>query len=111
MLMKTAKSLLALVGVAVSLGWFGVASAQDDQQQPASGADAAAAPAESSPEGTAAEAPAAPVKPKPAEIMPLAHSGLLLDIVNTGERLIAVGDHGDIVASVTGKDEDWAQAD
>jgi photosystem II stability/assembly factor-like uncharacterized protein len=105
--MKTAKSLVALVGLAACLGWLSMAGAQEEQPQ--AGADAAAAPAESAPEGTAAEAPAAPVKPKPTEVMPLASKGLLLDIVNTGERLIAVGDHGDIVASINGND--WAQAD
>jgi photosystem II stability/assembly factor-like uncharacterized protein len=108
--MRTAKSLLALVGVAACLGWLSMAGAQEDQQQPQGGADAGAAAGESSPDaGGAAEAPAAPVKPKPAEIMPLASKGLLLDIVNTGERLIAVGDHGDIVASINGSD--WAQAE
>ncbi|HZP12730.1 MAG TPA: YCF48-related protein [Nevskiaceae bacterium] len=106
--MKTAKSLLALVGVVVSLGWLSIAAAQDQQQQPQQGAGDAAA-TESAPEGAAAEAPAAPVKPKPAEVMPLASKGLLLDIVNTGERLVAVGDHGDIVASVNG--DTWAQAE
>ena len=103
-------SFLALVSI-VALGWASIATSQEDQQAaPQGAADAAAAPAESTPtEGTPAEAPAAPVKPKPAEVMPLASKGLLLDIVNTGERLIAVGDHGDIVASVNG--DTWAQAD
>ncbi|GAC1628173.1 MAG: YCF48-related protein [Nevskia sp.] len=56
----------------------------------------------------AAAAPAAPsFKPRPAEIAPLAVRNLMLDVANTGKRLIAVGDHGHILASNDGKN--WAQ--
>lgn len=52
-------------------------------------------------------APAAPVKPRPSEIMPLAAKSLLLDVVKTDGRLVAVGWRGDIVASADGKE--WTQ--
>lgn len=81
----------------------GLALAQDEAAAPEEGMPAANAPAAEAP----AEAPATPVKPMPAEIMPLAAKSLLLDVVNTGERLVAVGDRGDIVASLDG--EKWAQ--
>jgi photosystem II stability/assembly factor-like uncharacterized protein len=57
----------------------------------------------------AAEAPAVPVKPRPAEIEPLASRSLLLGIANTGKHLIAVGDRGNIVASNDGVN--WAQVE
>ncbi len=47
------------------------------------------------------------VKPLPSEIMPLTPGSLLLDIVNTGEHLIAVGDRGAVVVSNDGVK--WAQ--
>ena len=40
--------------------------------------------------GDAAEAPAAPVKPRPAEIMPLTAKGLLLDVTKAGDKYVAV---------------------
>lgn len=49
------------------------------------------------------------VKPMPAEIMPRTPESLLLDIKNTGEHLIAVGDRGAIIVSNNGKD--WAQVE
>jgi photosystem II stability/assembly factor-like uncharacterized protein len=76
-------------------GLIGCAFAQDD----AGGGSA----------GEKKEAPAAPVKPMPAEMMPLASKSLLLDVVNTGDHLVAVGDRGDIVVSNDG--EHWAQVD
>jgi photosystem II stability/assembly factor-like uncharacterized protein len=100
--MKTSNGILAIVGVAM-----GLACATVHGQEEAPAPDAATgevAPAEGAP----ADAPAAPVKPRPAEIMPLASMGLLLDIVNSGEHIIAVGDHGTIVASNDGSK--WAQA-
>jgi len=67
-----------------------------------------AAPAEEpAAEEAATEAPATPVKPRESEIFPLAASGLMLDVVNTGKHLIAVGDRGTILVSNNGKD--WAQ--
>ena len=56
-----------------------------------------------------AEAFVAPVKPRPAEQMPLAARTLLLGIVNSGKHLIAVGDRGHIVASNDGVN--WAQVE
>jgi photosystem II stability/assembly factor-like uncharacterized protein len=57
--------------------------------------------------GEAAEAPAAPVKPRPAEIMPLTAKGLLLDVVRAGDQYVAVGDRGGIITSADGKT--WTQ--
>lgn len=47
------------------------------------------------------------VKPLPSEIMPLTPRSLLLDIVDTGAHLIAVGDRGAVIASNDGRN--WAQ--
>lgn len=57
------------------------------------------------------EAPAAPVKPRPAEIMPLTPKNLLLDIYHTGERYIAVGDRGGIIVAdqPSADAADWKQ--
>ena len=61
-------------------------------------------------QGAAADAPATvpvSVKPRPAEIMPRATQSLIMGVANTGEHLIAVGDHGEILASNDGRN--WAQ--
>ncbi len=61
-------------------------------------------------QGAAADAPATvpvSVKPRPAEIMPRATQALIMGVANTGEHLIAVGDHGEILASNDGRN--WAQ--
>lgn len=47
--------------------------------------------------------------PRPAQIMPLADQSLLLDVVNTGKRLVAVGDRGHILLSADGNE--WAQTE
>lgn len=47
------------------------------------------------------------ITPKPAEKMPLAAESLLLDVVNTGKRFVAVGERGHVVASLDG--EGWVQ--
>lgn len=47
------------------------------------------------------------VKSRPSELMPLASKSLLLDIVNTGGHLIAVGDRGAVLVSNDG--QKWAQ--
>lgn len=47
------------------------------------------------------------ITPKPAETMPLAAESLLLDVVNTGKRFVAVGERGHVVASLDG--EGWVQ--
>ncbi|MDR3414674.1 MAG: YCF48-related protein [Nevskia sp.] len=63
-------------------------------------------------EGAAADAPATvpvSVKPRPAEIMPRAAQALIMGVADTGEHLIAVGDHGEILASNDGRS--WAQVD
>lgn len=48
------------------------------------------------------------VQPVDSEIMPLAEESLLLDVVNTGKRFVAVGERGHVVASLDGKG--WVQA-
>lgn len=50
---------------------------------------------------------AATVKSLPSEMMPLTSQSLLLDIVHTGERLLAVGDRGAVIVSNDGRQ--WAQ--
>jgi photosystem II stability/assembly factor-like uncharacterized protein len=47
------------------------------------------------------------VKSLPSELFPLTPQGLLLDIVNNGERLVAVGDRGAVVVSADGRE--WTQ--
>lgn len=47
------------------------------------------------------------VKSLPSEVMPLTPKSLLLDIVNTGAHLIAVGDRGAVIVSNDGRE--WAQ--
>ncbi len=49
------------------------------------------------------------VRPRPAEIQPLAAQSLLLDVVNSGQRLVAVGDRGHILLSADGNE--WAQVE
>lgn len=51
--------------------------------------------------------PATEIAPEPAEPASLSAQSLLLDVVNTGKHLIAVGERGHIVASNDG--ERWAQ--
>lgn len=51
---------------------------------------------------------ASDIEPQPAEMMPLAGERLLLDVVNTGPRFVAVGQRGHIVASLDG--HDWVQS-
>lgn len=84
-------------------------AAEAPAEAPVDAAAAEAAPAEAAAEAEApaAEAAAPAVKPLPSEIMPLAVSSMLLDVVNTGERMVAVGDRGHILVSNDGKN--WAQ--
>lgn len=65
--------------------------------------------AEADGESSEAEAPAAAVKVRPAEMALLAARTLLLDVVNNGKHLIAVGDRGHIIASNDGIN--WAQVE
>jgi photosystem II stability/assembly factor-like uncharacterized protein len=75
-------------------------------QEGATEAPAEAAPAEDAP--PAAEAPPAPpAVAEAAELSPRAIKGLLLDITYTGDRIVAVGERGNIVASRDGTH--WAQ--
>lgn len=93
--MKTEIRVLAMLGLAACAALSGAAAAQ----QPANS-------------GTAADAPATvPVstRPRPAEIMPRAAQALVMGVADTGEHLIAVGDHGEILASNDGRN--WAQLD
>lgn len=48
------------------------------------------------------------ISPQPAEMMPLADQSVLLDVTDTGERLVAVGERGHVVVSLDG--ETWVQA-
>jgi photosystem II stability/assembly factor-like uncharacterized protein len=92
---KTDTRVLALLGLAACAAIGLPASAQ----QPAN-------------TGAAADAPATvPVstRPRPAELMPRAGSALVMGVADTGEHLIAVGDHGHILASNDGRN--WAQLD
>ncbi|AXQ30775.1 hypothetical protein D0B54_19720 [Solimonas sp. K1W22B-7] len=79
------------------------AAAEAPAEAPAEGAPADAAEA---PAAEEAAAPAPPVKPRPSELMPLAVKSMLLDVANTGEHLVAVGDRGHVLVS-NGKG--WAQ--
>ncbi|HKY90502.1 MAG TPA: YCF48-related protein, partial [Nevskiaceae bacterium] len=107
------------VAVAVGVGVTGAiaqdesAPAAEDAAAPAEGADASGSYGDSEGSGEesteAAEAPAPPVKPRPAEKMPLASKSLLLGIVNTGRHIVAVGDRGNIVVSNDG--DHWAQVE
>jgi len=92
------------------------AEAPAEASAEAAAAPAGEAPAEAPAEGEAAaegsesaeaEAPKAPVKPRPAEIMPLAAKGLLLGVANSGKHLFAVGDRG--VVLVSNDSRQWAQ--
>lgn len=47
------------------------------------------------------------IPPRGAEMMPLAAKSILLDVVDTGKRLIAVGARGHILGSLDGKE--WVQ--
>jgi photosystem II stability/assembly factor-like uncharacterized protein len=96
------KTWLGLIGIAACAAWIGLSAAQEGSEPPPEATEV-------TPSETASEAPPVEVKPRPAEIMPLASHGLLLDITNTGERIIAVGDRGNIIASLNGRD--WAQVD
>ncbi|MDB5986982.1 MAG: hypothetical protein JWR16_2035 [Nevskia sp.] len=75
----------------------------------ASGDASASGDAAGSSDSAADAAPAAPIKPRPAELMPKAAHSLMLGLVDTGEHLIAVGDRGEILASNDGKN--WAQVE
>ncbi|HEX4895476.1 MAG TPA: YCF48-related protein [Solimonas sp.] len=87
----------------------GLALAQDEAapEEVADPAAEAVVEDEAAAESEAPAAPAVPVKAMDSEIMPLTPKGLLLDVTNTGKRLIAVGDRGGIIASVNG--QDWVQ--
>ncbi len=118
--LKTLAAAAALLALTATSPWL---LAQDEAaapQDPAASAEAAPAdaavdataeaPAEEPTEAVAEapEAPAAsPVKPRPSEILALTSKGLMLDVVNTGKHLIAVGDRGTVIVSNDGSN--WAQ--
>ena len=116
--MKQERKLFGIFGAAalMAAAMFS-AVAQDEGAQPApapEGGEAATAADEGAPAaegGEAAEEPAAPVKPRPAEIMPLTPKNLLLDVYYTGERYIAVGDRGGIITAAQPSTDakDWTQ--
>ncbi len=58
-------------------------------------------------DATEPEAEASAVKPMPSEIMPLTAQSMLLDVVNLGSHLVAVGDRGAVVISTDGRK--WVQ--
>ncbi len=108
--MKKTQLKLILAASAVALAAGSPWSLAQDETPPAE-APAEAAPAEeavaeesSSPE---ASPPAVAVKPRNAEILPLADKGLLLDVALSGKHLFAVGDRG--VVLVSNNAREWAQ--
>lgn len=56
----------------------------------------------------AALLPAQEIEPRPADDVPLAHESLILDVVEAGERYVAVGARGHVLWSRDGRD--WQQA-
>lgn len=48
------------------------------------------------------------ISPEPAELMPLAAESVLLDVTDSGKRLVAVGERGHVVVSMDG--QEWVQA-
>lgn len=84
--MRWMAGVLALITTA---GWVPLAVAEEDDE--------------------GEEATEAILRPRPAELRPLAVESLLLDVVNTGQRLVAVGDRGHILLSSNGND--WAQTE
>jgi photosystem II stability/assembly factor-like uncharacterized protein len=110
--MTRSEKLFGIFGAAVFLAAAVFSAiAQDEAAEPAPPAAEGAEPAQPAAEagGEAAEAPAVEVKPRPAELMPLTSRSLLLDVVHTGERFVAVGDRGGIIASADGKE--WTQVE
>lgn len=108
--------LVALVLSTALLLPVGIGHTQDDPAAaPVDPATGEAVAGEATEGEAAAAEPAAPgpaptssdIKPRPAEMSPRAIRGLMLDIVYTGERLVAVGERGNIVASKDGIR--WAQ--
>lgn len=101
-----AGSTLAALAISAIAQDEGAAPAEAAAEAPAEeAADAASAEAAEAPAAEEAAAPA--VKPRPSELMPLASRSMLLDVANTGKRLVAVGDRGHVLVSANGKD--WAQ--
>ncbi|MGH8562529.1 MAG: WD40/YVTN/BNR-like repeat-containing protein, partial [Nevskiales bacterium] len=78
--------------------------------QNTSGASAVAPASEEAPaaEAPVAAAPAVSIKPRPSEIARLSSKSLLLGITQAGDKLITVGDRGNILLSSDGNN--WTQA-
>jgi photosystem II stability/assembly factor-like uncharacterized protein len=94
--------LAAALSLPVTVGFSQEEAAVTPSDAPSSAEGAAAVPEPAEP------APAGPsAAPESAEMSPRAIRGLLLDIAYTGQRLIAVGERGNIVASRDGIR--WAQ--
>ena len=104
-----AGSTLAALAISAIAQDEGAAPAEAAAEAPAEEAPADAAPDEAAeaPAAEEAAAPAPTVKPRPSELMPLATRSALLDVTNTGKRLVAVGDRGHVLVSNDGKS--WAQ--
>ena len=92
-----------LLALCVALGG-GAALAQEDaaEEAEAAGAEGEEATLDTLPPEPVAAPTSSKVQPKPAEMSSYAIHGLLLDITYTGERMVAVGSHGNIVASKDG---------
>lgn len=106
--LKTLAAATVVLAMAVGSPWLFAQEAEAPSAEAL--ADTAAAPAEdvaAEEEAAPEAAAAAPVKPRDAEILPLASKGLLLDIANSGKLLFAVGDRGVVLVSKNAKD--WAQ--
>jgi photosystem II stability/assembly factor-like uncharacterized protein len=92
--MKAETRILGALTIAACAGFAFAAAAQDKNT------------------GASADAPATvpvSVKPRPSEIMPKARYAPIMGVVDTGEHLIAVGDHGEVLASNDGSN--WAQVE
>ena len=108
--MTRSEKLLAVFGAAAFMAAAVFSVSAQDPGSPAQGGESqgggsTAPSAEGG--GEAAEAPAAPVKPRPAELMPLTPKSLLLDVFHAGGQYIAVGDRGGIITSTDAKE--WKQ--
>ena len=98
---KTMRRRLWVLALSACCAAGTLATAQEEDAAPEAAAEEAAT--------EEAEETVVVVKPRPAEIAPLASRALLLGIANSGKHLIAVGDRGNIVASNDGAN--WAQVE